>query len=167
MKREQRRLRLARRQALLADVSERAAMRSLADALHEEARSDTLAQRSRDLVTAYGGRSQAQDGAGLAETGRFSAALGTLAHDAEQARADASQQAQWQAQALGEAQTRARRQAERLDDAHTALRAAREKREHEASATASAISARALARNLQREERVPDGGGERAPEKDL
>ncbi|MEO0872373.1 MAG: hypothetical protein AAFY19_10550 [Pseudomonadota bacterium] len=167
MKREQRRLRLARRQALLADVSQRAAMRSLADALVEEARSDTLAQRSRDLVTAYGGRSQAQDGAGLAEAGRFSAALGSLAHDAEQARADASEQAQWQAQALGEAQTRAQRQAERLDDARAALRDAREKREHQASAAASTSSARGLAHNLQSEERVPGSGGERASDKRL
>ncbi|MEM6858476.1 MAG: hypothetical protein AAF559_11445 [Pseudomonadota bacterium] len=167
MKRERRRLRLARRQALLADVSARAAMRSLANALHEEARSDALAQRSRDLVTAYGERPQAQDGAGLAEAGRFSAALGSLAHDAEQARADASQQAQWQAQALSEAQTRARRQAERLDDARAALHEAREKREHQATVAASASATRGLARNLHRDGRASDRGKDSASDKRL
>ncbi|MEO0589871.1 MAG: hypothetical protein AAFZ11_04840 [Pseudomonadota bacterium] len=167
MKREQRRLRLARRQALLADVSQRAAMRSLADALLQETRSDTLAQRSRELITAYGARSPAKDGAGLTEAGRFSAALGNLAHDAQQALADAAQQAQWQAKALGQAQTRARRQAERLEDARAAFEAAREKRQNDASASASPIRVRGLARNLQNEDRVPESGDESDADKGL
>lgn len=125
---EKRRLRLAQRQALLAQVSQRAAMRSVADALSEETRSATLAERSRELVRVYGGRSQAADGAGLAQTGSFAVALGALAQDAEKGRADASEQTAWQMEALGKAQDRARRQSDRLESAKAQYRAARERR---------------------------------------
>lgn len=101
MKREQRRLRLARRQNLIAQVGQRSAMRALADALSEEARSDALAKRSLDLARHYGEASEVRDGADLTHKGQFAAALGTLKAQAEQARADAAQQAQWQADALG------------------------------------------------------------------
>ena len=103
-------------------------MRSLADALAEESRSVTLAERSRELVRAYGGRSGAADGAGLAQTGSFAAALGALAQDAEKGRADASEQTAWQMEALGKAQDRARRQSDRLKSAKAEYRASRERR---------------------------------------
>ncbi|MEM7689033.1 MAG: hypothetical protein AAF291_08415 [Pseudomonadota bacterium] len=137
MKREKRRVRLARRQMLLADVSQRAAMRGLADALVEENRSAALAERSRALTSAYGGRSQASDGAALSHTARFAGAIAHLATDAEAARDDAQAQARWQAETLGQAQTRARLQSERLEGALAAYRSARERREHDPSNTPS------------------------------
>lgn len=48
--REARRLALIRRQALIATVARRQALRGLADALEAEARSHALAARSRALV---------------------------------------------------------------------------------------------------------------------
>ena len=141
MKRERRRLRLAKRQALLAEVSQRAAMRGLADALVQESRSAALAQRSRTLTRTYGGLAQAQDGASLHQSVPFAGALSSLATDAEAASADAAQQAEWQAQALGQAQSRARRQSEKLGDAVAAYKAAREKRDQD-----PALAARKTAR---------------------
>ncbi|MEM9311600.1 MAG: hypothetical protein AAGA34_09140 [Pseudomonadota bacterium] len=155
MKREARRLSLARRQTLLAEVSHRAAMLSLANALAEEARSQTLAERSRDLVRAYGGRSQANDGEALSQTGRFAAALGSLAHDAEQARADASQQATWHVEALGQAQTKARRQSERLEEARAAYQDAKERRLEEPHTGRAFADPRRLARDVHSNEPDP------------
>ncbi|MEL6539817.1 MAG: hypothetical protein AAFQ34_00265 [Pseudomonadota bacterium] len=126
MKREKRRVRVARRQALLADVNRRAAMRGLADALAEESRSAALAERSLALTRAYGGRSQASDGARLEHAARFAGALAAMAQSAEAARADAKQQSEWQAEALGQAQCRARRHADRLAEAVAAYQSARE-----------------------------------------
>lgn len=146
MKREERRVRLARRQALLAEVSQRAAMRSMADALAQEHRSAALAEHTKTLITAYGGRSNATDGASLAHNARFAASLASLAQNAEAARNDAAQQAVWQARALEQAQTRARRQSERLESAVTAFRAAQERRAHDPSIGAAANS---LARLMQ------------------
>lgn len=152
MKREARRLKLARRQALLAEVSQRAAMLSLANALAEEARSETLASRSRDLVKIYEGKVAAQDAGSLAHKGQFAVAIGRLAHDAEQARADASQQALWQVEALGQAQTRARRQSEHLEQAQAVYVDARERLREEPQALRSPAGKRRLARNVQDDE---------------
>ncbi|MEM1196376.1 MAG: hypothetical protein AAGH57_09760 [Pseudomonadota bacterium] len=155
MKREKRRLALARRQVLLAEVSERAAMLSLATALAEETRSATLAQRSRDLAKAYGGRPDARDGGALGQSGRFSAALGSLAHDAEQARDDASQQAAWHVEALGKAKTKARRQSERLEEARAALEQAQERRQDVPHLVRHSGDRRSLARNMHRPQSDP------------
>ena len=149
MKREQRRLRFARRQVLLAEVSQRNAMLGLADALAEENRSATLAQRSRALVEAYSGRSYLPDGAALQHAVGFTGALASLATDADSARHDAARQADWQAQALGEAQTRARRQSERLAEAVAAYQAARARRAHDLSAPAYGRSSPSLAQRVQ------------------
>lgn len=162
MKREKRAVRVARRQALLAEVSQSAAMRALADALAEEKRSAALAQRSRTLTSAYGGRSQAGDGATLAQTARFAGALAKLAADAEAARADALAQSQWQSEALGQAQTRARRQSERLESARVAFQSAQDRRENDPSMTApSKSSAKSSGKGLAR---LVQSKGEGEPE---
>lgn len=142
---EKRRLRLARRQALLAQVSQRSAMRSLAMAVAEQGRSEALARRSHDLAHRYGHRVVTTDGEALAQAGIFAAALGTLATQAEQARADAVQQADWQAQSLGKVQTKAARQKERLAKAQSDFEAARARRDTETGFAARA----SLARDLQ------------------
>ncbi len=154
MKREKHRLRLARRQSLIAQVGQRTAMRALADALSEEARSEALAQRSRDLLRHYANINRARDGAGLAQSGQFAAALGTLSVQAEQARDDAQQQAQWQADALGKASTRADRQKERVEAAYAELQAAKAQRAGDIPVKARTVHRGAdgggLARKLQR-----------------
>ena len=155
MKREKRRIRLARRQALLAEACARAAMRGLADALEQEHRSRALAVRSLALVESYSGRPGAPDGAAVAHAVAFTGALARLANEADAARADAEQQAGWQAQALGEAQTRARRLLERLGEALSADRIEREKRHRdpalEAFGARSGGTRQGLARLVQSE----------------
>ncbi len=151
MKREKRRVRLAKRQAMLADVSQRTAMRGLADALAEEDRSVALAQRSRALLQTNQGRSLAGKGDALSHAVAFTGALASLASDAEAAKADAVQQSEWQAQALGQAQTRARRHSERLDEAKAAYQTARERRESPPMAEPSAAQSQRLARLMQSE----------------
>ncbi len=156
MKREQLRLRLARRQNLIAQVGQRTAMRALADALSEEARSEALAVRSRDLLRHYASVTRARDGAGLAQSGQFAAALGNLSVQAEQARADALQQAAWQADALGKASTRADRQKERVEAAYAELQAAKAQRASETPIQARRAQGRnGLARKMQ-DKRKPD-----------
>ena len=146
MTREERRLRLARRQKLLAEVRQRNAMRSLADALAQEQRSAELADRSHELMRAYGGRRDAADAGALSQSGRFSNALGSLARDAERSLADATAQAKWEREALAKAQTRAERQAENLQRAVADLRGLKERRAEEDDAQGPP---RGLARNLQ------------------
>lgn len=152
MKREKRRLRLAKRQALLAEVSQRAAMRGLADALAEEARSAGLAKRSRALVADYSGRATSSDGDALRHTVAFTGALAAIAKDADAAKADAAQQSAWQAQELGFAQTRARRQSERLHDALAAYNEARDARQSDHSTMPSSRDRARLARPVQCDE---------------
>lgn len=158
MKRERRRVRVAKRQKLLAEVSQRAAMRGLADALAEEYRSAALAERSRALVKSYSDRSHAVDGASVQHTVAFSGALASLASDAEAARADASQQREWQAQALGHAQARARRLSERFDEALSAYDTALAKRENDPATLGSAGSQKNLARPVQSDEQDRPAG---------
>jgi hypothetical protein len=131
---------------MLAEVSQRAAMRSLADALTQERRSAELAGRSHELMRAYGGRRDAADAGALSQTARFSNALGSLAREAERSLADASAQAKWEREALARAQSRAERQAERLQRALAELRGLKEQRAAEDDVHAPA---RGLARNLQ------------------
>ena len=121
-------------------------MRALADALAEEHRSVTLAQRSRELLRAYGGKPGVGDGADLEQTGRFAAALGALASDADQAVVDASAQARWEMETLGRAQSRKERQSERLQSALADRRALKQRRE--AAFDPHTASPR-LARNVQ------------------
>ncbi|MEM7701665.1 MAG: hypothetical protein AAF251_06975 [Pseudomonadota bacterium] len=150
MKQERRRVRVARRQALLADVSQRAAMRGLADALAEENRSASLAERSRALTLTYGGRSHASDGARLEHSARFAGALAVIAQNAEAACADAKQQSEWQAEALNQAQTRARRYAERLAEAIAAYQYARELQASDACEDGSKPAGRSISTCLAR-----------------
>ena len=149
MNREKRRVRLARRQAMLAEARQRAAMRGLADALAEENRSDGLARRSRALVANYSGRAQLADGEALHQAVAFTGGLASLARDANAAQEDAGRQAQWQAQALGEAQTRAKRQSERLAEALAVYSTARERRERDPTYAVSNRPAAGLAQLVQ------------------
>ncbi len=158
MNREQRKLRLARRQAMLATLGEREAMHALATAIDEEARSAALKQRSQSLANDYSRRTASGEGPGdaadLANLSRFTAALGMLARDAGRAHADAADQARWQADALAAAQSRARRLEDHVDAARAVLDHARE---------AKAALDECLARELQSRRHVPSASDEPQP----
>jgi len=139
--REARRLGLLRRQALIAEVARRQALRGLAEALAAEARSQALALRSRQLVGASAPGPGVTSGAALAARAGFTAGLAQLAGNAADAARDAARQSAWQAESLASAETRARRLAERTAEARAALDAARMRRE--------AARALPLARKLQ------------------
>jgi hypothetical protein len=158
VKREQRKLRLVRRQAMLAGLSEREAMRSLAIALDEETRSAALKERSEGLARDYAARFAAGEGPSqaseLAGLSRFAGALGLLARDAGRAHADATDQARWQVDALAAAQSRTRRLEEHLAAATAEL---------ERSQAARAALEECLARELQSRRHVPSAGAALPP----
>lgn len=140
--REARRLALLKRQALIAEVARKQALRGLAEALEAEAKSGALAARSLRLVAASAPGRGATTGAALAARSGFTAGLAQLARQAEAAANDAALQRAWQSDALAHAETRARRLAEMTADARTALAAARARREAQREMP--------LARKLQR-----------------
>jgi hypothetical protein len=127
--REERRLALFRRQALIAKVARRQALRALADALAAEERSALLAARSRTLVAASAPQPGATLGAALAERAAFTASLAQLADTAADAAGDAARQSAWQAETLARAETRAKRLAEREAEARSALEVLKARRE--------------------------------------
>lgn len=131
--RERRRLALASRQLMLAQIARRTAMSALADAVEEEARSAAVSERSRALLRAYGARGAMGDAGGDAGSLRnhsaFLHSLQGITRQAEQARQDASDQASWQLQTLAAAETRAGRLEERRELARRELQAVLDRRE--------------------------------------
>jgi hypothetical protein len=148
MTKVQRRVALARRQVTLARVRRLEALASLADALSEENRSAALARKSGELLDAYARRNQAMTGDALRLDASFARSLHDIAQQAEAARTDASQQAQWQLDALAAAETRLNRTEERLDLARKDAEAVRQSREQHAAL---------LAHKLQSKSRKPAG----------
>lgn len=140
--REARRLALIARQGLIADVARKQALRGLAEALDNEARSHALAARSRMLVASSAPRPAQTTGAALTGRAAFTASLAQLATTAADAADDAARQAQWQAETLALADTRSRRLAERAAEARIALDLAKARR-------AEAQEASTMARKLQ------------------
>lgn len=143
---ERRRLALAARQTMIARLGQRQAMRSLAEALVEEQRSQHLAQRSRTLVAASGVKPGEVGADTLAARTAFAAGLAGIAANAAFAAGDAARQAAWQAEALGHAESRLKRLEERERSARQALDQALTKREDAHNA--------GLARKLQRSKRA-------------
>lgn len=139
--RERRRLALASRQLMLAQIARRAAMGALADAVDEEARSTEVSERSRALLRAYGERNAGVDAGALRNHSAFLHSLQGVAQQAEKARRDASDQASWQLRTLAAAETRADRLEERRERARRALQTVIERREQPLS--------KGMARKLQ------------------
>lgn len=127
--REARRLALARRQLLLAQIARREALTSLADAVVEESKSANLAERSAQLVRDYGARPAPAEGIALRDQAAFVQSLQTVRLEAAQAHADARDQSQWQSRALAAAQSRADRKEQRVDSARAELGKALERRD--------------------------------------
>ena len=126
--RDKRRLRLTERQTLLARVARREAMMALAGTLDDEAKSAALAGRSREMAREYGQRPVVGIAADLHQLSALSAGLARLAKDAEDARHDARQQAEWQVDVLARSETRLKRLEERKVAARRAVQSAAEKR---------------------------------------
>ena len=147
LKKQQKRLKMARQQLKLADIARREAMAALADAVSNETRSAALADRSRDLIRDYAERDQAQTGQSLRANARFVQRLADIADQADRARKDASDQAVWQVQTLASAETRANRFEERMRDARRDIEAVVERRENADQAS--------MARKLQSKRHEP------------
>lgn len=139
--REARRLALLKRQALIAEVARKQALRGLAEAIAAEARSHALAARSRMLVAVSAPALGPTTGAALQGRAGFTAGLAQLAVSAGDAARDAARQSVWQADSLARAETRAKRLAEHTAEAQAALQAAK--------ARAEQARALPLARKLQ------------------
>ncbi|MEM9500580.1 MAG: hypothetical protein AAF941_01920 [Pseudomonadota bacterium] len=122
--RERRRLRLAKRQVMLARVARREAMTSLAGTLDELEKSTSLVDRSRTLASDYSARQREAGAADLRELQRLACGLAGLAVNAEQARLDARQQADWQSETLAVAENKYRKLQDYADDALEAVRRA-------------------------------------------
>lgn len=140
--REARRLALLQRQALIAGVARKQALRGLAEALDTEARSHTLATRSRMLVASSAAQPGVTTGAALIGRATFTASLSHLAASAGAAAEDAARQTVWQTETLALAETRAKRLAEREAEARSALDLVKARK-------AEAQDAATLARKLQ------------------
>ncbi|MEM6475075.1 MAG: hypothetical protein AAF687_02800 [Pseudomonadota bacterium] len=141
--RERRQLRLAKMQMTLARIARREAMGALADALEEERKSDDLAQRSTDMAQGYGARRDARSGAQLRALRLMAGGLAEMARDAQRARDDARQQADWQVEALATAENKLQRMEELAGEARRKLARA------EAAREASRSGGGAMARKLQ------------------
>ncbi|MEM8723977.1 MAG: hypothetical protein AAGE86_00500 [Pseudomonadota bacterium] len=126
--RERRKLRLTERQTMLARIARRDAITALADTLDEEAKSASLAERSRIMAREYGTRAVTGIAADLRELGALASGLASLAKDADNARDDARQQAEWQAGTLAETESRLKRLEERSVEARRAVTRAEEAR---------------------------------------
>lgn len=140
--REERKLALLRRQGLIAEVARKQALRGMAEAIDNEARSHTLARRSQMLVAATATQPGATTGAALMGRAAFTASLSQLAATAGSAAQDAARQTAWQTETLALAETRAKRLAEREAEASAALDAVKARR-------VQAHEAATLARKLQ------------------
>ncbi|MEM7779345.1 MAG: hypothetical protein AAF697_03020 [Pseudomonadota bacterium] len=128
--REKRRLALARRQLVLAQIARREAIAALGDAIAEEAKSANVAARSGQLVREYGQRPSPGGPAKLLQDHlTFVRSLQAIHEQAREAHEDALDQSRWQASTLAEAQARADRTEQRYAEAKRTLRKVLEQRE--------------------------------------
>ena len=145
---EKRRLKIAQRQLMLAQIARREARYALANAIFEEERSGKIHDRARDLLREYERRITQSDTATQSATLRsnlaFVRSLQTMAEDAGKAHKDARDQALWQVQALAKAETRLDAHETRLGEEKRALGTLKEKREIPPELTGSGGMARKL-----------------------
>ena len=128
-------------------------MTALAVAVTEEARSSDLAARTRDLLYEYSRRSANYSGeptgASLRDNAGFVGRLQDVASHAEQARKDATDQAQWHSQSLAAAEIRSARFEERMVAARREMAAIQESRDQTEST--------AMARKLHSKSKAAGG----------
>ena len=145
--RERRKLALAKHQLLIAKIARREAMSALARTLDEEQQSAKLAQKSRELAKAYQTGTSATDVQALIVRAKFASQLTDLAKDADRARADAGEQAQFHREALSQSEARE----DRLEDY---AKAAKRDLDRRLEAREAPMTGK-LARRLLSEEETP------------
>ena len=104
--RERRKLALAQRQLLIAKIARRDALSALAQSLDEEEKSAQLAVKSRLLANGYRLEPCETNAQMIAVRTTFANRLADLAKDADRARADAGEQAQFHREALNQSEAR-------------------------------------------------------------
>ncbi len=104
--RERRKLALAKHQLLIAKIARREALSALAKSLDEEHKSAQLADKSRSLARGYRVDMREGDAQMLAVRAHFASSLTDLAKDADRARGDAEEQAQFHREALSQTEAR-------------------------------------------------------------
>lgn len=135
-------------------------MTSLASTLDEEAKSASLAERSREMAREYGQRAVTGIAADLHQLSALASGLASLAADADDARYDARQQAEWQVATLAETENRLKRLEERATEVRRAVRQAHDDREQAHAQGAQS----GMARNLLSSSRTQDRDQSRNPE---
>lgn len=164
---EDKRLKIAKRQLMLAQIARREARFALANAIGEEERSADIHARAQQLLCEYEKRLDAIDGSAgshaLQSNLAFVRSLQSMADNAGEAHKDARDQAQWQMQALAKAETRLDAHETKVGAEKRALGELRERRDMPAELTGASGMARELrmARKLQSGEQA----GEAVPAK--
>jgi hypothetical protein len=159
---DKRRLKIVRRQLMMAQIARREARYALANALGEEERSQRVYGRTQDLLREYERRlidaEAASQSHSLTRNLAFVRSLQSMADEAGQAHKDARDQAQWQMQALAKAETRLEAQETRESEERRALRAQKERRELPPELTGTSSMARKLHNGGHTGEEAPRQG---------
>lgn len=158
--REKKRLKLAKRQLMLAQIARREARFALANAIGEEERSGKIHARANALLSEYEKRLCAPDQAShshiLQANLTFVRSLQSMADDAGQAHRDAKDQSQWQMQSLARQESRLDNAQERFGQERRAMESLREKREVPHEPSRKSTSKTIMARKLQMTEQAGD-----------
>lgn len=145
---EKRRLKIAQRQLLLAQIARREARFALANAIAEEERSAAIQVRANDLLSEYAKRGGVQAtvhlGQSLSSDLAFVRSLQKMSDSAAQAHEDAREQTGFQMRTLAAAETRMSAQEERVAGEKRALADLRARREMPPELTTPSKVARKL-----------------------
>ena len=145
---EDRRLKLAKRQLLLAQIARREARMALANAIAEEDRSAAIQARANDLLTEYakraGGSGRADLGQSLTRDLALVRSLQSMCETAQGAHDDAREQAEFQMRTLTAAETKLNAHEERVMRERRALDDLQERRVVPTELTGGAKVARKL-----------------------
>ncbi|UAB78743.1 hypothetical protein INR77_03175 [Erythrobacter sp. SCSIO 43205] len=145
---EERRLKIAKRQLLLAQIARREARFALANAIAEEERSADIKARANELLSEYSRRSgeptNVRLGQSLSRDLAFIHSLQKMSDTAAQAHEDAREQAAFQMRTLAAAETKMSAHEERVAGEKRALADLKAKRELPSELTTPAKVARKL-----------------------
>lgn len=155
---EDRRLKIAKRQLMLAQIARREARYSLANALAEEERSANIHERSRTLLHEYARRIHTHEtptaGQSLHSNLAFLRSLQTMSDSAQAAHKDASDQSQWEMQRLAMAETKMDAHKSKVDEEERAMSQLRMRRDVPPELTGAAGLARKLQNHPQTDEQA-------------
>lgn len=157
MQADKRRLALLNRQCRIKAIERKLAVRSLSEALAEQARMQDIARRSRDMASNRKAQLNAAAGDELRQLITFSATMRALSRDADRASGTAENQAQIARQDITRIDSTLERLAEKTRTTHRRV----ETRQHIARASAQPVLARNLLRKQGDPTQLSDEGGTR------